>query len=288
MANLPDGLEWTAVVVAAQRAVESLSAAPAFRDPLAEAVVTHLGLAEPGEPPRFEDMPGDMAGVTKFVGPIVVLRTLHYDRVLTDAGLDQVVLLGAGLDGRAYRLPWAGRRIFELDLPAGLLLKAEAARAAGLEPIADRVPVPVDLAAEWAPVLLEAGFDPERPTAWVAEGLLLYLTRDQADQLMTRVHELSAPGSRFCLDVVETLGERFSAVDDDGGRRAASVMRHGPPTPPHDWLAAHGWSPDAVTLVELGDRYGRTITPGFDPGQGGARLWCFDSAALPRGSRPRS
>src|SRR5262245_60380903 len=122
---LPEGLEWTAVVVAVHRAAESLSAAPAFRDPLAEAVLVRLGLAEPGQAPRFEAMPGDMAGVTRLVGPIVVLRTRYYDEVLTGAGVDQVVLLGAGLDGRAYRMPWAGRRVFELDRPAGLALKSE-------------------------------------------------------------------------------------------------------------------------------------------------------------------
>ncbi len=276
---MPDGVEWTAVVVAAHRAAESLSARPAFRDPLAEALLVRLGLAEPGERPRFDSMPGQMNGTTELMGDLVVLRTLHFDRALTASGLDQVVLLGAGLDGRAYRMPWAGRRVFELDLPGGLALKAAAARAAGLEPIATRTPVPVDLAGDWPAALLAAGFEPSRPTAWVAEGLTVYLSRTEADLLMSRARELSAPGSRCYVEIAQPIGSRLTveSASDDGLRRLASVLRYGPPTPPHAWMSGHGWSPDAMTLVELGRRYGREVRPTWDPARGGIDLWYFDA-----------
>ncbi|GAA1559803.1 SAM-dependent methyltransferase [Kribbella lupini] len=281
--TLPDGVEWTAVVVAAHRAAESLSDRPAFRDPLAEAVVRHLGLAAPGRPPNFGSMPGEMAGTTALMGDLVVVRTLHIDQALTDAGLDQVVLLGAGLDGRAYRMPWTGRRIFELELPAGLALKDEAARAAGLKPIAGRTPVPADLAGDWPTDLFAAGFDPSRPTAWVAEGLTVYLTRAEADLLMSRVRGLSAPGSRLHIEIAQPIGERLThdTATDDGMHRLVSVLRYGPPTPPHDWIAGHGWSPDALTLAELGNSYGRKVNDTWDPARGGIDLWYFDSGLLP-------
>ena len=235
---LPGGAEWTAVVVAAHRAAESLSERPAFRDPLAEALLSRLGLAEPGRPPRFADMPGEMAGTTDLMGDLVVLRTLHYDTAITDAGLAQVVLLGAGLDGRAYRLPWAGRLVFELDLPGGLRLKEEAART-------------------------------------------------EADLLMVRAHGLSAPGSRFYVEIAQPIGARLTEQSATGGglRRLASVLRYGPPTPPHLWMAGHGWSPDALTLVDLGRRYGREVLPTWDPSRGGIDLWYFDAEVMDAGLR---
>ncbi|AGZ40822.1 SAM-dependent methyltransferase [Actinoplanes friuliensis] len=281
---LPDGVEWTAVLVAAQRAAESLSQTPAFRDPLAEAVMTYLGLAEPGRAPHFATMPGQMSGMTEAMGDLVTLRTLYLDEALTRSGLDQVVLLGAGLDGRAYRMPWTGRRVFEVDRPAGLALKEQAADAAGLSAVARRTSVPVDLAEDWPQALVAAGFDPARPAAWVAEGLTVYLTRAEADLMMSRVHDLSAPGSRLCVEIAQPLGTRLddAATSDAGVHRTLSVLRYGPPTPPHDWIAGHGWSPDASTLAELGDRYHRKVGTPFDPARGGVNLWYFNAELLPR------
>lgn len=280
---LPGGVEWTAVVVAAHRAAESLSDMPLFRDPLAEALMSHLGLAEPGQPPDFGAMPGEMAGMTDLMGDLVTIRTLLYDKRLTDAGHDQIVLLGAGLDGRAYRMPWTGRRIFELDLPGGLALKESAARTAGLTETVDRTPVPVDLAEDWSGALLAAGFDPARPTAWVAEGLTHYLTRAESDLLMTRIRNLSAPGSRLCIELLEPIGTRVTdeTASDDGVRRLLSALRFGPPAPPHDWMAGYGWKPDALTLVELAEQYGRKVSTIFDTARGGMGAWYFDSELLP-------
>jgi methyltransferase (TIGR00027 family) len=67
-------------------------------------------------------------------------------------------------------------------------------------------PVPVDLADDWPAALRAAGFDPSRPTARAAEGLTVYLTRAEADLLMTRVHDLSAPGSRLHVEIAQPAG----------------------------------------------------------------------------------
>ena len=276
--HLPDGVEWTAVLVAAQRAAESLSASPILRDPLAEATVVHLGLAEPGRAPRLDAMPGEMAGLTRMMGDLVTLRTLHHDRLLTESGAEQIVLLGAGLDGRAYRLPWAGRRVFELDRPAMLALKEDTARSAGLEQTAERTPVAVDLADDWPSALTAAGFDPSRPTGWLAEGLTIFLSRAELDLLLTRVGDLSAPGSHLCIEVATPLrsGLNDQEIADDGTGRVAGLLRSGPPIPPHGWLADHGWRPAASTLTEIADHHGRQLTRFFDPSRGGATVWYFD------------
>jgi methyltransferase (TIGR00027 family) len=275
-----DGVGWTAVLVAAQRAVESLSAAPALRDPLAEAILVHLGLTTPGEVPRFDEMPDEMAGLTNMMGDMVAVRTLHHDRLLTELPVDQIVLLGAGLDGRAYRLPWAGRRVFELDRPAMLAFKEDVARGAGLAPTAERRPVPIDLADDWPAALLAAGFDPSRPTGWLAEGLTIFLNRSELDRLLTRVGELSAPGSHLGIEVATPLqsGLRDEEVADEGVRRVLSLFGSGPPTPPHDWLAGHGWRLVVRTLSELADQHGRQVPRWFDPSRGGATIWYVDCA----------
>lgn len=277
---LPDGVAWTAVLVAAQRAVESLSAAPAFRDPLAEATVVHLGLAQPGQTPRLHELPREMAGLTRMMGDAVTLRTLHHDQLLTDLPVEQVVLLGAGLDGRAYRLPWAGRRVFELDRPAILALKEDVARVAGLKPTAERSPVAIDLADDWPGVLTTAGFDPSRPTAWLAEGLTIYLNRAELDLMLRRIGELSAPGSHLGIEVATSLraGLHDEEITDDGVGRVLNLFRSGPPTPPHDWLAAHGWRLAVHTFTELADQHGRQVPRWFDPSRGGATVWYFDCA----------
>ncbi|GAB2627431.1 S-adenosyl-L-methionine-dependent methyltransferase [Paractinoplanes abujensis] len=278
--SLPDGVAWTAVLVAAQRAAESMAAEPAFRDPLAEVTLVHLGLTRPGQAPRWDDMPGGMAGLTRLMGDMVILRTLYNDRLLTDLPVEQIVLLGAGLDGRAYRLPWAGRRIFELDRRAILALKEDVARAAGLEQTAERTPVVADLAEDWPAALLAEGFDPSRPTGWVAEGLTIFLNRAELELLLTRVGELSAPGSHLGIEVATPLRRALSDAEaaDDGVSRVLSLLGSGPPTPPHDWLAGHGWRLAVRTLTELAEQYGRPVPQWFDTSRGGATLWYFDCA----------
>jgi methyltransferase (TIGR00027 family) len=279
---LPEDVGWTAVLVASHRAAESLSATPAFRDPLAEALLVHLGLAEPGEPPDFDRMAGDMAAMTRMLGDVIVLRTLHFDRMITESPVEQIVLLGAGLDGRAYRQAWTGRRIFELDRPAGLTLKEAAARAAGLPPLTERTAVPVDLADDWPAALTAAGFDPGRPTAWIAEGLAMYLDRPELEALLSRTRQLSAPGSRLGIELasVSMAARAELATADEGTRRLGGLIRQGHPVPPHDWLLDHGWTPDELTAVELGRRYGRPVTAWADPDRGGSSLWYFSCAPV--------
>ncbi|MEV6637916.1 SAM-dependent methyltransferase [Actinoplanes sp. NPDC051470] len=280
--TLPDGVGWTAVLVATHRAAESLSPNPAFRDPLAEALMVHLGLSEPGTPPDFERMPGDMAGMARMIGDVIVLRTLHYDQMIIDSGVEQIVLLGAGLDGRAYRQTWPGRRIFELDRPAGLALKEQAAAKAGVPVLTERTAIPVDLADDWPSALLAAGFDPSRPTAWIAEGLAVYLDRPELEALLTRAREMSAPGSRLGIELASVSPDARSelAASDDGTRRFEGLIRSGHPVPPHDWLLDHGWTPDELTAVELGWRYDRPVTSWLDPDRGGSALWYFSCAPV--------
>jgi methyltransferase (TIGR00027 family) len=106
-------------------------------------------------------------------------RTKYFDnyfRNAVDAGVRQIVILAAGLDSRGYRLPWpAGTVIFELDQPRVLEFKREVLAEHGDAPTAERREIAVDLRDDWPQALRDHGFDPGKPSAWLAEGLLIYL-----------------------------------------------------------------------------------------------------------------
>ena len=92
------------------------------------------------------------------------------------SGIDQAVILAAGLDARAWRLPWNdGTVVYEIDQPKVLAFKTATLHAHGADPAIRYVAVPVDLRHDWPKALRAAGFDPGEPTAWAAEGLLPYL-----------------------------------------------------------------------------------------------------------------
>jgi methyltransferase (TIGR00027 family) len=105
----------------------------------------------------------------------MAVRTRHFDRLFTDAlnaGVRQAVILAAGLDARAYRLPWPdSTAVYELDQPEVIAFKDHTLAQLGASPSANRRAVPVDLRDDWPKALTDSGFDPTQPTGWIAEGL---------------------------------------------------------------------------------------------------------------------
>lgn len=137
----------------------------------------------------------------------IELRTAAIDAALREAlarGVDQLVLLGAGLDGRAWRMPeLAASVVFEIDHPATQRAKRgwlEAARPAAREV---RL-VSVDFERESiAARLRELGHDPARRTAWIWEGVTMYLTRPATLATLREVGAASAPGSVLLVTYLE-------------------------------------------------------------------------------------
>jgi len=129
----------------------------------------------------------------------LALRTALIDRALTQGvseGIDQVVLLGAGFDARVHRLSaLATCRVFEVDRPAMQEHKRDAARS--LPVLASAVTyVPCDFGrATLAAALDEAGFDAARRTAWVWEGVTMYLTEQALRHTLAVLDRRSADGS---------------------------------------------------------------------------------------------
>src|SRR5438270_4641004 len=217
----------TALGVAAARAAETESENPLISDPFARVFLDAAGdgvwnwfaapdlpaeiaEAEPDLQPRMQGMVGYMAA-----------RTVFFDQFFLDAarsGVHQVVILAAGLDSRAWRLPWPdGVTVYELDQPRVLEFKSSTLDDHGAQPACNRVAVPVDLRQDWPTALRQAGFDASAPSAWSAEGLMPYLPAPAQELLFDRVQDLAAAGSRVA---VEALGPTFSDPDFRAKRRA--------------------------------------------------------------------
>ncbi|HEX5828945.1 MAG TPA: SAM-dependent methyltransferase [Candidatus Limnocylindrales bacterium] len=187
------GVTRTAAWAAAVRAHETQRKDALYRDPWAAALAGHEGEAW-------------LAARTDAAVLPMVLRTRYFDDWLERAvadGIDQVVLLAAGLDTRAFRLDWpAGARCFEVDRAVVLDHKAAVLDAARATARCRRTVVAADLAGEWAEPLHSAGLDASRPSAWLAEGLLFYLPPAVIDRVLRAVGELAPPGSRLGFDIV--------------------------------------------------------------------------------------
>ncbi|MHA6763388.1 class I SAM-dependent methyltransferase [Streptacidiphilus sp. PAMC 29251] len=268
----PSGVWATAVGVARVRALETAREHPLFRDPLALAFATAGGLGPESPLPQR----GDEAARRRWLGVAfsITIRTKFLDDLLdaaAGAGVRQVVLLGAGMDSRAFRMDWPeGTRLFEVDTAEPLGFKASVLRSERAVPRCERITVPVDLREDWPGALAGAGHDRTRPTVWIAEGLLIYLPEEAVERLLGLIGEQSAPGSRLGL----TLGspgvlKRFAA--DAGAGTAASMWQSEMPADPVSWLAGHGWDAETYTLRDRAAAYGRPVTtpPSHHEGPGG-------------------
>ncbi|MDW5598521.1 SAM-dependent methyltransferase [Conexibacter stalactiti] len=246
----------TAVAIARERAAESVGDDRLFADPLAARFAAAAD--RPGEPapPPLGEMVPVMRGY-------VALRTRAFDDALLVSGCRQVVLLAAGLDARAFRLPWpAGTALFELDVPELVAFKEplveEAATCA-------RTVLAVDLRDDWRAPLLAAGFDPAAPTAWLAEGLLMYLSPAENDALLRTVGELSAPGSVLLAEHVPTAGTRPPETDEEGHvLDAGGASWRSTLDDPIAWLAGHGWAAAAIDAAALATSLDRPLPPVLD------------------------
>ena len=241
-----DGVGHTGLTIAAIRAQETTRPDRLFADPLAAAFAAAGGLG-PGAGPEGR------RGVALRVW--VVARTLFLDDLLAKAGQQgcrQVVLLGAGFDARAFRLPWPpGTRCFEVDTADVLGPKDQVIAAEHAVPGCERLVVPCDLRGDSQAALSAVGLDPARPTAWIAEGLLVYLAAADVDRLLDTITGLSAPGSWLGL----TMTTRDAGSFD--GTRLRALRQSRAPEDPVGWLGARGWAAEITGPREVLRAHGR-------------------------------
>ena len=278
----------TALGVAASRAAETESENPLIRDPFARVFLDAAGdgvwnwYSAPQLPAELFDTEPNLAQQMQAMVSYMASRTAFFDAFFLDAttaGIQQAVILAAGLDSRSWRLPWPdGTTVYELDQPRVLDFKSSTLAEHGAEPACNRVAVPVDLRQDWPTALQEAGFDASAPSAWSAEGLMPYLPATAQELLFERVQGLTGAGSRIA---VEALGPKF--LDPEARTRRRERMdrvravfakvdpqREVPSTDElwyfeeredvGEWFGRHGWNVTVTPSLELMAGYGRSIS----------------------------
>lgn len=253
------GVGATALWVAYLRARETVRPDRLFADPYAAPFLD----AAPGWPPEIEEDGGPVSAAGAAFAWQAAVRTRFLDDSLlaaADQGSRQVVLLAAGLDTRAYRLDWpAGTRLFEVDTPDVLRFKEGVLDGQGVTPRCDRTVVAADLREDWQELLPASGFDATRPTAWLVEGLLVYLTAGEVARLLSTVASLTVAGSRLFL---EHGGIAPTAIDASVWsvpvvRAIASLWRGGMGEATPGWLAGNGWAVRTHALDAVAESYQR-------------------------------
>jgi methyltransferase (TIGR00027 family) len=245
----------TALWTAASRARESRRTDRLFDDPLAALLAGDEG---PDLLSHFHTRHAAEDG-----NPFLPIRTRWFDDFLTAPDgpeVHQVVGLGAGLDTRAVRLDWpAGTVLFEIDQADLLAYKEDRLHRSGLSARCDRRTVPVDLGKDWTSALLGAGYRPELPSVWFAEGVLFYLPAELARRVVQEASALCAPGTRFAADLIGTGVFTFPYTREFLARLAAagSPWQFGTDDPA-GFLTSCGWEVDAVLEPGFpGANYGR-------------------------------
>jgi methyltransferase (TIGR00027 family) len=261
--DLASSVGATATAVAASRAMASQGPDPLLDDPWADPLVRAVGIdlfikLIDGEIGQTDDRMLNRQAMNEQI----TVRTRYFDDFFLQAaasGIQQAVILASGLDTRAYRLPWpVGTVVYEIDQPEVIEFKTRTLAGLGAELPAERRTVAIDLRDDWPSALTAAGFDTGKPTAWSAEGLLVYLPPEAQDRLFDNIATLSAPGSRIATehmdlseipsDWAERLTERSRRIGSN--INLAELFYTGDRNTASEYLAAHGWGVDIRTTDE--------------------------------------
>ena len=274
--DLASSVGATATMVAAGRALATRDARALIDDPFAEPLVRAVGLdffvkmidGDLDLSLLPDPSPERMQAIADGMG----VRTKYFDDYLLAAvasGIRQVVILASGLDARAYRLDWpADTVVYEIDQPQVIEFKTRTLADLGAEPTATRRTVAIDLRDDWPAALRDAGLDPGAPTAWLAEGLLIYLPPEAQDRLFDNITALSAPGSTVATEYVPGIID----FDADRAREISAPLRErgvdidmpsliyaGQRSHVVEYLRSKSWDVSDTTRTDLFVRNGRAV-----------------------------
>ena len=274
--DLASSVGATATFVASERAMATRDPRGLINDQFAEPLVRAVGLdfftklldgeldlaaIENATPERLQAMIDGMAVRTKYFDDYFVENLER-----TGGAVRQAVILASGLDARAYRLPWPdGTVVYEIDQPQVIEFKTRTLEDLGAAPAADRRTVGIDLRDDWPAALRAAGLDTTAPTAWLAEGLLIYLPPEAQDRLFDSITALSAPGStvatEFAPGIIDFDADRVREMSGSFREHGfdidmASLVYAGERNHVVDYLRAKGWDVEGIERTELFRRYG--------------------------------
>jgi methyltransferase (TIGR00027 family) len=252
----------TALMVAAFRAKESNRPNRLFDDPLSSVLAGENALREAANHHRDERL------------PYLAIRTRFFDdwlEKIVSPALRQIVFLGAGMDTRAFRSRWPdGVQLWEIDCPELLDLKQTRLNTVQAKPKCLRTPVPADLSvADWPYRLLMQGFHKEAPSAWLAEGLFLYLPSKAVAQILQTARSISCAGSQFGAEILseDYLHHHRARLEEAAARGTPWVFGTNEPA---ELFSQAGWRVNAV--VQPGDeeanfgRWPQPSAPRHSPG----------------------
>jgi methyltransferase (TIGR00027 family) len=229
----------TAVAVAACRAFESARLDRWFYDVLAMHIVD-AGAAQ-------------STPLSRGLVAWVAVRTRFLDELVTAAaarGVRQIVIVGAGLDARVFRLALpAEATVFEVDHAEIVSFKQRLLDELQLVSGCRRLVVVADVTGDdWLQRLADAGWTQHQPTAWVVEGLLIYLTWDERSRLVEQLAAASGVGS--------VLGATLSTWTGD---LSHPLWHPAAGKDPVEWLLAAGWDARLQTMADASAAFGRPI-----------------------------
>lgn len=270
--DLASSVGATATAVAAQRAIASSPPDASLNDPWADPLVRAVGIDSfikllDNQLDRSDDPLLNRQAVKEQI----TVRTRFFDDFFvqaTESGIKQAVILASGLDTRAYRLPWpAGTVVYEIDQPEVIEFKTRTLGELGATPSAERRTVSIDLREDWPSALTAAGFDPAQPTAWSAEGLLVYLPPEAQDRLFDNIAAVSAPSSRIATehldlrsipsDWAQKLTERSRRIGSS--INLAELFYTGERNTAAEYLGARGWDVDIRTTEQAFAAHGFAV-----------------------------
>ncbi|MEB3293633.1 MAG: SAM-dependent methyltransferase [Synechococcales bacterium] len=179
----------------------------------------------------------------------IAVRTRFFDDFLANSQINQVVLLAAGLDTRAYRLPWTpDMAVYELDHPEVLAYKADLLKYTS--PSCKHHLIAADLTQPWEEKLLSAGYSPTSPSVWLIEGLLMYLSEAQVHALLASVSNLSTHGSQLGVDLINVKALAYGPYK--------GYFQFGADIP-EKLLSQYGWQAEVTQPGEEGANFGRYV-----------------------------
>lgn len=266
----------TAVFTAKMRELESNREDAQIVDSLAGVFVSASGLDY--SMVSLSDMTGERLFESN------VIRTWWIDRGLDralDAGCRQVVIVGGGLDSRAFRLQRPGVRWFEVEGAALGAFKRDVLTSEGMLDGRDdwvQVDASPAIADAWAEALPVLGFSREVATCWVWEGMF-YLSGTECAEALRMMADMSSAGSRCIVahfgpaSLIEAqTQEMASQASSQAGRSFKSTVAD-----PVEWSAAGGWSVlTAETIAAAGARIGREVVYSVAEQPGQEYTWLMD------------
>lgn len=234
----PGKISWTSQVAAAYRALGAKDPDPKTRNPdyLAGFLVDKDFLAKQLHlPDDYETALTIIRKRGRSTFYYMTARTKYIDQVLSreaTAGIEQVVILGAGLDSRAYRFSkqFPKLKFFEVDLPATLAYKRQRVKAALGGPPPGVVYVAVDFDKDdLGQTLAKAGYHKNRRTLFIWEAVSYYLQEAGVRATLDFVAQQARPGSRLVFDYLSREALDKISSGDAGRGGAVARDKHGEP-----------------------------------------------------------